>query len=224
MKRKILIFSFLFFLLLPISLVGCLQNEMESKHELKRHDTIPPFLKEQIQFSLGLNGASTLYFNKDSKTFIFLKAPTGSGVELNSVKFEKDNVTNEQFAKVYYRFDEDIQNNFLLYELDGQFVVNYKEKWKKRVILFFVPILISLIATLSYSVFLTKRAAELSIFKTIILNSVILLIVSIWWFYSESDGLSQLFGIMYYGIAFVVISIINTIFLWLMKKKTSFIK
>lgn len=218
MKRKI--FAFLFLLLLPINLVGCLQNEMQTENELKKLDSIPNFLMDQVEFSMGLNGASTLYFNKDEKTFIFIKAPTGFGVRLDSVKFEKDNVTNEQFAKVYYRFDEDIQSNFLLYELNGQFVVNFHEKWKKEMIFFFIPIVISFITTLSYDVILAKKVADSTIFKTIILNFVILFSASVWWFFSQSDGLSQMFGIMYYGMAFLVISIINTIILWLIKKKT----
>jgi hypothetical protein len=46
-------------------------------------------------------------------------------------------------------------------------------------------------------------------------------IASLWWFSFVEDGLGQLFGVMYYGIAFVVNIFVNIAILYFTKKSKS---
>lgn len=50
-------------------------------------------------------------------------------------------------------------------------------------------------------------------------NVVILGLGSVWWFFTETDGLSQGLGVIYYCIAIGVISIIDLIVLSVAKRK-----
>lgn len=88
-------------------------------------------------------------------------------------------------------------------------------------ILFFIPMLLSLVVTLTYGVISYKKTKDLSwsIVKSILGSFLMLMIATIWWFNYESDGLSQIFGMMYYFIAFVIISLINAIAIRAIKKK-----
>lgn len=55
--------------------------------------------------------------------------------------------------------------------------------------------------------------------QSFLLNGLILGIASMWWFFTEIDGISQALGILYYSIALVVISIINIISLKMIRSK-----
>jgi hypothetical protein len=52
-----------------------------------------------------------------------------------------------------------------------------------------------------------------------LLNVVILGLASIWWFETETDGFSQVFGVLYYCIPMGVIGVINLVVLLLIKFK-----
>ena len=41
----------------------------------------------------------------------------------------------------------------------------------------------------------------------------------LWWLHFAKDGLSQIFGMMYYGIGFIVNCFVNTCVLYFLKKK-----
>ncbi len=55
--------------------------------------------------------------------------------------------------------------------------------------------------------------------KTILLSFGLLAVASVWWFFYEIDGFSQVIGIGYYEGSFLVINLINAVILMILKKK-----
>lgn len=55
--------------------------------------------------------------------------------------------------------------------------------------------------------------------QSIFLSFFLFSLACIWWFEQASDGFSQVFGWLFYGIAFVLSSFLNTGLLFYMKKK-----
>lgn len=58
-----------------------------------------------------------------------------------------------------------------------------------------------------------------SLFLSTVLNALIILFGSIWWWNNASDGISQYFGVLFYWIAFIIIGVSNVIILHIMKKR-----
>jgi multisubunit Na+/H+ antiporter MnhG subunit len=51
------------------------------------------------------------------------------------------------------------------------------------------------------------------------LSFLLFALACLWWFYQASDGFSQVFGGLIYGVGFVISWLINTAVLFFMKKK-----
>ena len=81
-------------------------------------------------------------------------------------------------------------------------------------------IAISLIATLLYTFMKINKTRDSKdiLFKSTGLNFLIFAAGSLMWSIVASDGLSALFGVVYYGYAFIAIAIINRIILALIEK------
>jgi hypothetical protein len=90
------------------------------------------------------------------------------------------------------------------------------------IVVFFLPMIVSLIITLLSGIHLFKRTKNIldSLMKSIGLNLLITALAAFWWFNYESDGFSQIFGLLYYGIAFLVISIIGVFVVTGMSKRS----
>ncbi|WP_316568906.1 hypothetical protein [Neobacillus sp. YIM B06451] len=88
-----------------------------------------------------------------------------------------------------------------------------------KLIIFFGLIAISLSSSLllSRNELKNKKPPLTAAFKAIIINITILGTGSIWWFLTETDGISQGIGVMIYAgsaIAIALITIVFTYFFW----------
>ena len=90
-----------------------------------------------------------------------------------------------------------------------------------KLILFFAIIVFSLIISIIFTKYdLSKDKSKISILiKLIIVNGIILGISSLWWFLTETDGISQGVGVIINLVSFTSILIINIIYLYLKKNK-----
>ncbi|MGO4889434.1 hypothetical protein ACJ2A9_16925 [Anaerobacillus sp. MEB173] len=61
-----------------------------------------------------------------------------------------------------------------------------------------------------------------SFLQSTLIGLLLYAIVSIWWFFIyATDGFSQIFGVLYYGIAFIISCLVNYIVLYLITKLKS---
>lgn len=90
-----------------------------------------------------------------------------------------------------------------------------------KLIIFLGLIVVSFCASLVYGINdLKYTMTPLSaIFKTLIINITILGSGSIWWFVSETDGISQGIGVMIYLGSIVAIVLIMTVIIFVYNKK-----
>jgi hypothetical protein len=58
--------------------------------------------------------------------------------------------------------------------------------------------------------------------QSTVLSFLLFALACLWWFNQASDGFSQVFGGLIYGIGFVISWLINTGVLFFMKKKSEF--
>ena len=85
-----------------------------------------------------------------------------------------------------------------------------------KLIVFFALIVLSFIGSLLFSRndFKKKNKPSLTIIKAIVINFIVLGLGSIWWFLTETDGISQGIGVLIYLGSFVGITIVNIIFIY----------
>ena len=90
-----------------------------------------------------------------------------------------------------------------------------------KLVIYFGLMIVTLIVSVFSGHFLMKRTNKfwLSLLTAFLLNILILGKGSIWWFKTETDGLSQGFGVLYYCIAMGVIGIVDLIVLLVIKGK-----
>jgi len=90
-----------------------------------------------------------------------------------------------------------------------------------KLVIYFGLMVLSLVISLTIGQFLLKRYKNLwkSFLLSLFVNIFILGLSSVWWVLTETDGLSQGFGVIYYCIAMSVISVINLIVLKIVKTK-----
>jgi hypothetical protein len=90
-------------------------------------------------------------------------------------------------------------------------------------LLFFVVMVLVLISSLIFTWIRMKKTKN---FKGTMVQSLGIglcsfSLASIWWFFQASDGFSQVFGILFYGIAFILSSLVNIGILFYMEKNLS---
>ena len=95
------------------------------------------------------------------------------------------------------------------------------EQRQIEIIIYFIPIVISVLATLFYSIYGTNKKLKT---KTMniqigIMNFVIFLLGSILWLLFVSDGISQINGIFLYLGIFVAIEVISLLIAYLSSKR-----
>ncbi|MEH7076530.1 hypothetical protein [Neobacillus drentensis] len=85
-----------------------------------------------------------------------------------------------------------------------------------KLIIFFSLIVFSLIVSLilGRKDLKNKKNPVTAIIKAILVNIVILGLGSLWWFLTETDGISQGIGVMIYLGSFVGISLIDMVFIY----------
>ena len=90
-----------------------------------------------------------------------------------------------------------------------------------KLVMFFGLMIVSLVMSLLLGRILLKRYNNLRkpLLLSILTNIVILGLGSIWWFLTETDGISQGLGVLFYCIAMAVIAVIDLIVLSIAKSK-----
>ncbi|MEH7130493.1 hypothetical protein V7103_20065 [Neobacillus drentensis] len=85
-----------------------------------------------------------------------------------------------------------------------------------KLIIFFGLIVFSLLGSLilSRKDLKYRKKPVAAIIKALLVNIVILGLGSIWWFLTETDGISQGIGVMIYLGSFVGISLIDMVFIY----------
>ena len=85
-----------------------------------------------------------------------------------------------------------------------------------KLIIFFGLIVFSLLGSLILSKkdLKYRKKPVVAITKALLVNIVILGLGSIWWFLTETDGISQGIGVMIYLGSFVGISLIDMVFIY----------
>ena len=88
-------------------------------------------------------------------------------------------------------------------------------------IVYLTPIGFILITTLFYGIFKIKKTKNIkrTLIHTTLLNIILFILASVWWFLYESDGISQVIGVAIYGGSFIIIGTIYTIVLFMIKKR-----
>jgi hypothetical protein len=83
-----------------------------------------------------------------------------------------------------------------------------------KIVFYFGLIVMALFISVMVGVFLIKKTRSLwaAFFMSYLLCFIILGSGSIWWFMTETDGISQGIGVLIYGIALAGIGIINLLF------------
>jgi hypothetical protein len=89
-----------------------------------------------------------------------------------------------------------------------------------KLIVYFSLMLVSLIATILFGRDQLRKSSLWRAFvKSFALTVTILGLGSVWWFFTETDGISQGLGALYNVVAIGVISLINIISLTLFRSK-----
>ncbi|MFP5115946.1 hypothetical protein ACSU64_26905 [Bacillaceae bacterium C204] len=86
-----------------------------------------------------------------------------------------------------------------------------------KLIIFFGLIVFSLLSSLKFgrNDLKNNKKPVLAIIKALLMNIVILGLGSIWWFLTETDGISQGIGVMIYFGSIVGISLIDMVFIYI---------
>ena len=90
-----------------------------------------------------------------------------------------------------------------------------------QAVIFFIPIIISIFATLFYVLSgINKNQKVMSLFLQISgMNLIIFLLGGFFWFGSASDGIAQFTGWLIYAGVFMLVEIIVSITLYVQKRK-----
>ncbi len=101
---------------------------------------------------------------------------------------------------------------------------NYEGKMRRltmKLVIYFGLIIVSLITSVLLGRVQMKRSNKfwLAFLTAFLLNVAILGLGSIWWFLTETDGISQGLGVLIYCISMGVIGIVDLIVLSVMKEK-----
>lgn len=88
-------------------------------------------------------------------------------------------------------------------------------------LLYFGVMGIAFLTSIIFAMIKMKKARNFgkTLIQTIALSFLLFSLASIWWFYQASDGFSQVFGGLFYGLAFVFSSFFGAGILLFMKKK-----
>ncbi|WP_349408532.1 hypothetical protein [Pseudalkalibacillus sp. SCS-8] len=89
-----------------------------------------------------------------------------------------------------------------------------------KLVIFFGLMIVSLLVSVIWGQLQLRKTNKFwtSFITAFLLNVVILGLGSIWWFVTETDGISQGLGVLYYSIAIGVIGIINLFVMSVFKK------
>ncbi len=90
-------------------------------------------------------------------------------------------------------------------------------------IVYFGIMAIALVIFITSSMVKMKKTKNFkkTLAQSIIQSFILFSFAGLWWFFQANDGFSQVFGALYYGIAFVVGNILNAGILLYLKKKQS---
>lgn len=90
-----------------------------------------------------------------------------------------------------------------------------------KLVLFFAFMLFSLLLSILIGRLSLKRSTNLwrPFMYSVLTNIVILGFASVWWFLTETDGISQGLGVIYYCIAMALISLVNLVVLSIIRSK-----
>jgi hypothetical protein len=90
-------------------------------------------------------------------------------------------------------------------------------------LLFFLVMGILFLMTILFTIIIMKNTKNLvkSIIFSIGLSLLFFAAASLWWFNHASDGFSQAFGVLFYMLAFVVNGLVNTVIVFLIRKRAS---
>lgn len=82
-----------------------------------------------------------------------------------------------------------------------------------KLVLFFAFMLFSLVLSLLIGRFSLKNSTNVRrpFMYSVLTNIIILGFASVWWFLTETDGISQGLGVIYYCIAMALISLVNLV-------------
>jgi hypothetical protein len=89
-------------------------------------------------------------------------------------------------------------------------------------LLFFSVMALVLITTIIFTWTKIKKIKNLkgTMIQSLCLSLFLFSCACIWWFFQASDGFSQVFGGLLYGIAFILSSLVNIGLLFYMEKKS----
>jgi hypothetical protein len=90
-----------------------------------------------------------------------------------------------------------------------------------KLVVYFGLMILSLLISIKLGKIQLKKINNLLIvsLSAVFINVTILALASLWWFFTETDGISQGLGVLYYIIAMGVIGIIDIIVLSVFKSK-----
>jgi peptidoglycan/LPS O-acetylase OafA/YrhL len=90
-----------------------------------------------------------------------------------------------------------------------------------KLVLFFAFMLFSLVLSLLIGRYSLKNSTNLwkPFMYSVLTNIGILGFASAWWFLTETDGISQGLGVIYYCIAMALISLVNLVVLSIFRSK-----
>lgn len=88
-------------------------------------------------------------------------------------------------------------------------------------LLYFGVMGIVFLTIVTFAIIRIKKTRNLgkTLAQSIGLSFLLFSLACVWWFYQASDGFSQVFGGLLFGIAFILSGLLNTGILYFMKKK-----
>lgn len=90
-----------------------------------------------------------------------------------------------------------------------------------KLLLFFGIIVLAIGLSVFASFYLYKKTNKLltSWLGAVITSIIILFLGSVWWFLTETDGISQGLGILYYSIAAGILAVVNLLVITIIKHR-----
>lgn len=94
----------------------------------------------------------------------------------------------------------------------------------EEIFLFFgvMSILFVIILAIGLARIVKTNSLRQSFLQSIVIGFILYTIASLWWFFiGATDGFSQVFGVMYYGVAFLISCVVDFIVLYFITKLKS---
>jgi hypothetical protein len=88
-------------------------------------------------------------------------------------------------------------------------------------VLFFGVMALVFITTITFTriKMIKTKNYKSTLLQSVCLGSFLFSLASLWWFFQASDGFSQVFGGLIYGLGFILSCVLNTAILCYLKKK-----